>query len=538
MADVDVLIVGAGPTGLTLAASLLAHGVVPRVIDRLGDRAHESRALAVQPRTLEVLAGFGLASQLVNRGNPAVRLSMHTRTAMSTAPLFGLGLNDTAYPFLLFVSQAVTEQVIGDHLAGQGPIVERRVELISATSDRTAVSCVLRRPDGSTENVRAQYVVGCDGAHSTVRSQAGIAFQGGSYPQTFALADLSVDGLTPDSVHAFLGTAGILFFFPLDEPAPWRMITMRPAGGWPGAPADQKTRLADLQSTTDLLSGGGLRLRDPVWLTDFRLHHRHAARYRDGRFFLAGDAAHVHSPAGAQGMNTGIQDAVNLGWKLALVVTGRADPRLLDSYDAERRPVGRDVVRFTDRAFTVATSTKPIARLIRAHLVPRLAPVGLRLRRARAYGARAIAELDIHYRDSPAVTDRPHGLRGGPRAGDRLPDGPAPVDGACARLHQLLPGSGFALILYGHPTDWNSTTAKDLTARYPGLVTVHRVGPTTLLEARATGRAAHYLIRPDGHIAYRAAGTDLTRLAGYLASWLSPGRPPARSPWRSSDSPR
>jgi hypothetical protein len=219
-------------------------------------------------------------------------------------------------------------------------------------------------------------------------------------------------------------------------------------------------------------------------------------------------------------MNTGIQDAVNLGWKLALVATGRADPRLLDSYDAERGPVGRSVVRSTDRAFTVATSTNPLARLMRASVVPRLAPLAMRLPRARAYGFRAVAELDVDYRNSPAVTDVGPGLRGGPRAGDRLPDGTVTVNGHDMRLHDLLRNPGFHLLLYGRQAEWRSPAARDIASTYAGLLTVHQVTPTALLSPGQPGGIVHYLIRPDGHIAYRAAGTDLTGLREYLANSL------------------
>ena len=202
---IDALVVGAGPTGLTLAAQLRAFGATVRIVDRQLDRVHESRALAVQPRTLEVLRGLGLADELIARGNDALWVQLHAGDRVVRIRLFGLGLDDTAYPFLLFVSQATTEQVLGDHLTGRGVPVERGVELAGFHADSDAVSCTLRRREGRTEQVRARYLVGCDGAASTVRRGAGIPFKGGAYPQTFALADLEVDGLDRDAAHAFLG---------------------------------------------------------------------------------------------------------------------------------------------------------------------------------------------------------------------------------------------------------------------------------------------------------------------------------------------
>jgi 2-polyprenyl-6-methoxyphenol hydroxylase-like FAD-dependent oxidoreductase len=356
-APVDVLVVGAGPTGLTLAAQLASFGTRVRVIDRQADRVHESRALAVQPRSLEVLARLSLADALVGRGNPAVRLQMHAGPRAVEIPLFDLGFDDTAYPFPLFVSQAETEAILNQHLQHAGLTVERGVELIDVRQTPDRVTCSLQTHDGRAEEVGARYVVGCDGAHSAVRTRAGIVFRGAAYPQTFVLADLDVDGLDKGAAHVYVSGAGMLFFFPLGHPAPWRMLAMRPNPGAP--PPGEPPSLSELCALADTHTGGILRLRDPVWRSYFRLQHRHAATYHAGRVFLAGDAAHVHSPAGAQGMNTGIQDAWNLGWKLALVGNGTARPELLDTYQAERRPVGRSVVRFTDRAFAIATSANP-----------------------------------------------------------------------------------------------------------------------------------------------------------------------------------
>jgi 2-polyprenyl-6-methoxyphenol hydroxylase-like FAD-dependent oxidoreductase len=300
-APLDVLVVGGGPTGLALAAQLRAYGTRFRIVDRSPDRVRESRALAVQPRTLEALAGFGVTDELVARGNPAMRLRMHLPRRVVSLRLFDIGLSDTAYPFLLFLSQAETESVLAGQLAARGVAVERGTELVRLEEKDAYVVCRLRGPDGSEETVRARYVVGCDGAHSTVRAQAGIGFEGYAYPQTFLLADLEVDGLEPDAVHTYLAGNGMLFFFPLGSPATWRMLAMRP----PDAP-DAEVTVSLLQETVGRYTDDHLVLRDPAWMTDFRLHNRGAARYRAGRCFLAGDAAHIHSPAGAQGMNTGI----------------------------------------------------------------------------------------------------------------------------------------------------------------------------------------------------------------------------------------
>jgi 2-polyprenyl-6-methoxyphenol hydroxylase-like FAD-dependent oxidoreductase len=525
----DVLVVGAGPTGLTLAAQLHAFGATVRIVDRQLDRVHESRALGVQPRTLEVLRGLGVAQELLARGNDAVWVQLHAAGRVVRVRLFGLGLDDTAYPFLLLVSQADTEQVLGDHLAGRGVPVERGIEVVGFDADPDAVTCTLRHRDGRTEQVRARYLAGCDGAASTVRRGAGIPFKGGAYPQTFALADLEADGLDRDAAHAFLGQVGILLFFPLGRPASWRLLAMHPSLRGRREPAQPS--LGELQALADAFTGGRIALRDPVWRTYFGLQHRHATRYRAGRVFLAGDAAHVHSPAGAQGMNTGIQDAWNLGWKLALVGRGLAEEALLDSYDAERRPVGGFVVRFTDRAFSVATSTNPLLRALRTQLVPRVLPLALRFDRAMASGFRTVSQLNISYRHSPAVQEGRPTLRRGPHAGDRLPDARTTRDGQGCWLGEALAAPGFHLLLCGPPGDWHPSQLTALRHRYPDTLTVHHLtreatpGALGDFDGQVFARlgvdgTAQYLVRPDGHIGYRCGGDDLAGLQRYLARWL------------------
>jgi 2-polyprenyl-6-methoxyphenol hydroxylase-like FAD-dependent oxidoreductase len=526
---VDVLVVGAGPTGLALAFQLQDFGARFRLVDRQIDPVHESRALAIQPRTLEVLARHGLSQRLVERGNPASRLRLHLGGRDVSFKLFDLGIEDTAYPFLLLLSQAETEAILGEHLSRHGVLAERGVELVDLEPRGSGVACRLRHPDGAEEIVQARYVAGCDGAHSTVRERSGIGFEGYDYPQTFLLADLEVDGLEPDTQHAFVTNTGVLLFFPLGTPATWRLITMLS----PRDPVGPVT-LGQLQELADRHAGSGLRLHDPVWMTDFKLHNRGAAHYRSGRVFLAGDAAHIHSPAGGQGMNIGIQDAINLGWKLGLVCRGDAAPSLLDTYEMERDPVGRAVLRLTDRAFAVATTTNPALLFIRSEVVPRLAPVLLRFRRLRGIAFRTVSELSIHYRRSPLSVDGPGSRGHGIAAGKRLPDAPILVDGRATTLHMMTTAPTFHLLLCGPLAAWRDVAATDVAGLLPDVVAVHRLsrdhGAGTLhdqqgLALRRLGvrpsEPAQYLVRPDGYIGYRATGTDLTGLRGYLQRWLA-----------------
>jgi 2-polyprenyl-6-methoxyphenol hydroxylase-like FAD-dependent oxidoreductase len=540
-ASVDVLVVGAGPTGLTLASRLATYGVSVRLVDLKAGPVAESRALGVQPRTLEVLRGR-VTDELLERGNPAVELRWHAGDRVTALPMFDMSMDDTAYPFLLFLSQAETEAVMVEHLRQQGVDVEWQTRFVGQVDRRTdhSVACELLDADGHRHTLLARYVVGCDGAHSTVREVAGIRFTGARYPQTFLLADLDAEGLEPDAAHAWLSGDGPVLFFPLARPAAWRLLTARPQhDGHPragdGATATAPVTPAELQGVVDAATGSRVRLGPPLWATAFKIHHRHASTYRAGRLFLAGDAAHIHSPAGAQGMNTGIQDAVNLAWKLALVCTGRSPERLLDTYDAERRPVGEFVLRFTDRAFTAATSSAPAVRFVREHVAPRALTLVARLPGLRGVAFRTVSELGIRYPDTLDGTGAgPVQRRRSPRPapGERLPDLRVLDAGRASWLHDHLTGTGFHLLLCG--AGWDETALDELATRYAGLLTVVRLarprthpGEGSLVAVDGAGwrrlgvaGAGHLLVRPDGHVAHRHEGTDVAGVAGFLGRWL------------------
>jgi 2-polyprenyl-6-methoxyphenol hydroxylase-like FAD-dependent oxidoreductase len=557
------LIVGAGPTGLTLAAQLKSFGVRFRIVDRTPAQAHESRALAVQARTLEILQSLGLGEALVARGNPSARLALHFEgRGAAQVHLGGFAARDTRFPFILFVSQAETEALLGEHLEHSGASVERGVELIGSTAENAFVRCVLRHADGRTEAVRADYVVGCDGAHSAVRKQAAIPFEGEAYLQDFMLGDVDADGsLDADVLHAFAAKGRVAMFFPLRSPAAWRVIAIGPraarAANAGGAPESEESltrgelALDELQSGVDYATSGTVHLRDPVWLTHFRLHHRQARQYRKGRVFLAGDAAHIHSPVGAQGMNTGMQDAWNLGWKLALVALGRADAKLLDTYEAERWPVGRNLLRYTDRLFGIfvrVMSASALASWFRRTIVARILPLVFRWGRVRAWAFRFVSELAISYPKSPAVAGRPVRPKTGPRAGARLPDAPIQRDGRATHLQQELSGPAFHLLLCGGVDGWDTALLDGLIASYANALAVRHLSrqnrPGVLFDATgdalsrlgvSDGQSGQYLVRPDGYIAFRCAGRRVDDVAEYLRRWLI-SNPLARTSRGSADS--
>ncbi len=346
---------------------------------------------------------------------------------------------------------------------------------------------------------------------------------------------MEADGpLESGAINAFPGTGGLAIFFPLGRPTTWRVIAVStspaPNGRGDTGAIESELPLADLQALVDVPAQGSVRLRDPAWLTRFHLHHRQTAHYRVGRVFLAGDAAHIHSPVGAQGMNTGIQDAWNLGWKLALVLRGVAGDSLLDTYESERWPVGHFLLRYTDRLFgTVTRAMAPghVGSWVGKFVMPHLLPLLLRGRWPRSAAFRFVSELAIRYGPSAIVEDGAPHLRHGPRAGARLPDRRLTMNGEPVYLQRAAAGAYMSLILCGDIGAWDETHVGTIRANLDGLVRVRFLSPRpeadvlcddgTTLALLGAKHGAQYLVRPDGYIAYRAAGYDLTGLSRFLA---------------------
>jgi len=504
-----ILVAGAGPAGLALALQARDHGAVVRIIDRRPEQARPSRALILHARTLEVLRPLGVTASLLGRSDirPAADLQLGARLIRVT--LAGLALPDTAFPHLSLVRQMDVEQVLTAALAERGVEVERGTELIRARDGPDGVRAVLRSPAG-TEEARCGFLAGCDGPASAVRTQAGIGWPGRVYPVEVVLADAELDGnLGADAARVVAGRHGLLFAFRLGEQATWRLLATRPAGAdrpppgqfGPPVPAGELQALADQ-------AGLGAQITSLVWSSRVTVQHRVATRFRHGRLFLAGEAAHAYSPATGQGLNAAIQDAANLGWKLAFA---DGDGPLLDSYDRERRPVARRLLALTHLAFWAEASTGTVASVLRGYVAPAAAPLvpaltGSPLLVAR--GIRLLSQLNVSYRDSPLSVGGPPRRRGGPRAGDRLPDQLVSCAGRSIRLHELIARPGVHILL-DRDAAWPSVR--------PRLVHVHRL-------ASVPGRGVT-AVRPDGYIGFRGQAAD----AGRLAAWLTligagPGR--------------
>ena len=343
MYDTDVLVIGAGPSGLTLAASLVQQGVATTVVDRQAAGANTSRAAVVNARTLEVLDDLDVARRLVKEGIHAPRFTI--RDGRRTLIPVDFSVLPTDYPYSLMVPQATTERLLLERLTELGGTVLRPKTLASLIQDADGVTATF--DDG--ELIRARYVVGADGMHSIVREQAGIGFEGGAYQESFTLADVRLRGeAPPDEVILFWAKAGLTVVAPLPGDI-YRIVA-------PVADAPEEPSAAFVQQLLDErgLGAGRMVVTDVVWGSRFRIHHRVADTYRAGRLLLAGDAAHVHSPAGGQGMNLGIQDGVALAGALAAVLAGASDS-VLDEYNATRRPIAHQVVEMTDRLTRLAT---------------------------------------------------------------------------------------------------------------------------------------------------------------------------------------
>ena len=518
----DILVAGAGPAGLALALQAHDHGAAVRVVDRRPEEVRPSRALILHARTLEVLRPLGVTPSLLARSDikPTADLQLGSRVIRVT--LADLALPDTAFPHLSLVRQMDVERVLAAALAERGVEVERGTELVRVRDGPDGVRAVLRSP-GGTEEARCGFLAGCDGPASVVRIQAGIGWPGRVYPVEVVLADAELEGsLSADADRVVAGRHGLLFAFRLGERATWRLLATRPAGADRPPPGQfgPPVPAGELQALIDR-AGLGARITGLAWSSRVTVQHRVASRFRRGRLFLAGEAAHAYSPATGQGLNAAIQDAANLGWKLAFAAGGPAgvgtSEPLLDSYDRERRPVARQLLAMTHLAFWAESSTGTVASALRGRVAPLAAPLIAALTgspRLVAGGIRLLSQLDVSYRDSPLSVEGTPRRRGGPRAGDRLRDQLVSCGGRSIRLHELLARPGVHVLL--------DRDADRLDALRQGrLVTVHRLGSVP-------GRGLT-VVRPDGYIGFRSGTADIGQLAAWLARMNAADPPSAPS---------
>ncbi|QVQ51565.1 FAD-dependent monooxygenase [Spiractinospora alimapuensis] len=512
----DVVIVGAGPTGLTLGIELARRGVGVRVVDASSGVTTQTRALGVQARTLELLRRVDLAEPAIDLGLTVTDF----RVFSERHQILHLTLRDvdSPYPFLLMLPQNQTEELLSTRLADAGVVVERDVELVDLHQTVDAAHATLRHRDGTVEETSAAWVVGCDGARSSVRRLLKIPFVGSTFEENFAVADLRMDWALPnDELFAFLHRGDFIAFFPMAD----GLHRVATAQGIGDTTSGEVTR-AELEAAVERGAPSGSRIAEIREAGRFQINQRSVARHAQGRVFLAGDAAHIHSVVGAQGMNTGIHDAFNLGWKLAAVIRGNAARTLLDTYATERAPVARRLVRGTRRITRMTLLRNPVSTAARRTIASRV----LGRPTVQRTLARALTQVDVSYRDSTGAAHDDS-----VRAGDRAPDVGLTSDTSLfdvldSTFHTLLvvgnisgaTGSALRALVdaSGYPTrvvhvldaDGSSTSHADIVIR----------APDPLRHRYDIDDHASLLIRPDGYIAWRGMPDDHVGLSQVLAN--------------------
>ncbi|MDC0710238.1 FAD-dependent oxidoreductase [Stigmatella sp. ncwal1] len=499
----DVLIVGAGPTGLVLALWLTQQGITVRIIDKSTGPGTTSRALAVQARTLELYRQLDLADAVIAAGNRNLSINLWIkgkRKAHISVGEAGAGLSP--YPFVLIYPQDLHEQLLVERLETLGIRVERQTELIDFEDKGDKITARLQMPNGEEETCEAQYLAGCDGARSTIRHKIGAAFEGGTYSQVFYVADVEVSGLTPpDEVHLALDHSDFVAVLSYGKNGQSRLI---------GTVRDERAERAETLTFDDVgqqaIRNLGLQVHQVNWFSTYRVHHRVTDRFRSGRAFLLGDAAHIHSPAGGQGMNTGISDAINLAWKLAAAVKGEAPDSLLDSYQAERLLFARKLVDTTDRVFTFVTAESSFADFVRTRIAPLFLPVASTMGPVREFMFRVISQTTLSYHESPLS----QGVAGKVHGGDRLPW--VSVDGT--DNYEPLKTITWQVHVYGSARAELKTWCE---AHHLPLH-VYAWGPE--YEKAGFARDAAYLLRPDTYVALAAPSGAPADLETYLKDWI------------------
>jgi 2-polyprenyl-6-methoxyphenol hydroxylase-like FAD-dependent oxidoreductase len=502
--NADVLIVGAGPTGLMLACWLARLGIHPLVIDKKEGLTRDSRALAVQARTLETYDALGIVERALPQGIQVAAVNVLLKQhRVGRIKLGEIGSGLSPYPYLFIMGQDKTEHLLLEHYLGQGGQVRWETSLGGLKQDDEGVSAELHSASGHAETVRVQYVCGCDGAGSAARQAIGIDFPGGTYTRRFFVTDVRGSfHKVENELSIWLGEQGFLGFFPMPGQDHYRIVGIVP----PNLVDRPHLTFEDIRPAIERDSD--MRVTELFWLSTYHVHHLVANAFRRGRVFLLGDAGHIHSPVGGQGMNTGLMDATNLGWKLAAVLKGEADKRLLASYEPERMPFAHLLVNTTDRVLAAVATSSPWVRLLRSLVVPALFTMIAWLPQVRRALFGLISQTQINYHDSPIS----RGRAGGVQAGDRLPwvkwSQDVNKDGSNYDSLRILSPQ---MQVYGAVSLevelWASQHPEFPLTRLPWTPEAARAGFQS---------GACYFLRPDGYVAYASARFNQEEFLSFL----------------------
>ena len=489
------------------------------IIDRHAGPSRQTRALGVQARSMEIYAKLGIVDRALELGKRGTGANLWAQgRKMARIPLGEAGRGLTPYPFIFILGQDDNERIMGDRLRDWGISVQWNTELAGLVQEPGHVTATLKLTDGTSRTLAAGWVAGCDGARSAVRELCAIGFPGAPYEHVFFVADTQATGnMVADEVNVYLWRDGFHLFFPMRGTDHWRVVGILPAALRDKAEASFEDVIPSVRGE----AGAALSFKACSWFSTYRIHHRGAARFRERRCFLLVDAAHIHSPVGAQGMNTGLQDAYNLGWKLALVVEGRARAALLDSYEAERVPVARRLLNTTDRAFRLVVSDNWLAGLLRTRVLARIAAFAMRREWIQRAAFRVVSQTCIHYRNSPLSKSLEDLPAGAPRAGERFPwlQIRLGAGGPVEDLFQKLDDLRFHLLVIGQPVPEMPDFGE--------LLRVHAI-PADPENAKPLARAkipetSFYLLRPDGHIGLCGVRLEAAAVTEFVAERLGIG---------------
>ena len=512
MQNTDVLIVGAGPTGLSLACQLLRHGIDFVIVEKNEGVTPYSKAIGVHARTLEIYEQLNLAQQAVKQGTIAGKARLLVDGEVRGELDFShIGQGLSSYPYVLMLEQSKNERLLHEYLQSNGREVQWQTELQSFDQSDSVVTAKLQSADGTASTVEAKYLVGCDGPKSLVRHTLGLGFSGSTFERTFYVADAQVDWkFTHDAMHACLAKESFCLFFPLKGEKRYRIV-----GVFPDEFAKDAGDVLyeEIEARIKELAKLDLDIHDVEWFSTYKVHTRHAERFSKGRCFLAGDSAHIHSPAGGQGMNTGIQDGYNLAWKLALVLRRVANEKLLNTYNEERLANAKNLLRTTDRMFGIAAGEEWWLSFIRLNIFPPLAKYVFTLDSVKSFLFPIVSQIGINYRDSSLSRhDGDESLKA--KAGDRVPY--HVIDGAS--IYDRLRQPKFHLIRFSDHDDgdWQAFSSA-IQHEYSELVDCESFP----LTEDAGDRSFYLFSRPDNYIGFVSRNISLAQVKQYFREFVS-----------------